>query len=268
MIKELKSPQVTAALTAVHLPVRRIQRDAVWGSIDAPEGVDVGNLLYRFYDGEGLPLYVGKTTTGTARLEQHRRGAEWYGLVEFVALSLYPNHELVLRAERAAIRSEQPRFNRADRRGRKRVELHLHGPAEEAAAVLLDEAEPEFLAELVRILGIPSRSLLAVAPPAPEWGEDSYDLTPEEQAEVDAALAVMDEQLRWAQDIADHWRTDLGEHGHRKPTVDEYQTFHGALCAADRSEEHSRARLRGTAMAMAQWGRYDLDEALAMFAPS
>ncbi|MGV9913426.1 GIY-YIG nuclease family protein [Streptomyces tendae] len=155
----------------MHFPARRVDRDVEWELLGLPDGLDVGNLLYRLYGGDRTPIYIGKTTTSIARLEQHRRHAEWYGLVEFTAMSLYPDHTLLLRAERAAIRGEQPRFNKQDRRGRRRVELDLRGPAEAAAATLLDEADPQFLADLMRILGTPSRSLQAAAPPPPQWDE-------------------------------------------------------------------------------------------------
>lgn len=174
MITEQGSPQAAAVpmtLHPVHLPVRRVDRDEEWTSLDAPEGVDLGNLLYRFYDGDGLPLYFGKTTTQAARLEQHRKRAEWYGLARYVALSLYPSHGRLLRAERAAIRHEQPRFNVTDRRGKRRVLLDLDGPVAEAAYEVLDEATPEFIAELARLLGDRGRSLLAASPPGPDWDE-------------------------------------------------------------------------------------------------
>jgi hypothetical protein len=167
VIKDWKSMQVTDVSGTHHVPVQRVRRDAFWESLDLPDGVPFGMLLYRFYDACGEPLYIGKSTAPFGRLEGHRKQAEWWGLVEFIAMSMYPSHGLLLRAELAAIRSEQPRFNKAGLRGKKRVELHLHGSADDAADVLLDEADPEFLADLVRILSTPDRALLAVAPPCP-----------------------------------------------------------------------------------------------------
>ncbi|MFF4726419.1 hypothetical protein ACFY3M_13910 [Streptomyces mirabilis] len=106
-----------------------------------------------------------------ARLEQHRKHAKWYGLAEYVALSLHPGHGRLLRAERAAIRYEQPRFNVTDRRGKRHVVLDLDGPVADAAYEVLDEATPEFIDELVQFLCAPGRSLLAASPPEPDWDE-------------------------------------------------------------------------------------------------
>ncbi|WP_328434518.1 GIY-YIG nuclease family protein [Streptomyces sp. NBC_00425] len=237
---------------ARHFPARPLDRDASWDEYDMPGGVDTGNLLYRFYDGDRLPLYIGKTTVTTARLEQHRRHAEWYGLVEYVALSLYPSHALLLRAERAAIRHEQPRFNKVDRRGRDRVKLNLHGPAEAAAVVLLDQADPEFLAELVRLLGLPDRALLAAAPPAADW--DAIDWAEAERGRV-----------LWARDLADDWCAWLDQFGHRQPTLDEGRAFHGRLIAEARRGSLEPRQFRLLARVMAQHGRYDIDVAFPSF---
>jgi len=82
------------------------------------ESAPVGNhrhlatcsLLYRFFDAERSPLYIGVTTAPTDRWRAHRQ-AEWWALARFVSLEAVPPRER-LEYERRAIKTERPKFNR------------------------------------------------------------------------------------------------------------------------------------------------------------
>ncbi|MFC8447581.1 hypothetical protein [Kitasatospora sp. NPDC057223] len=71
--------------------------------------------LYRFFDGQLRLLYVGVTGQLCERWPKHRRKAEWWSAAEFVAVEHWRAMHLALDAERHAIRTELPLFNRRSR---------------------------------------------------------------------------------------------------------------------------------------------------------
>lgn len=73
--------------------------------------------LYRFYDTSKRLLYVGVTGQPRERWVKHRRSAPWWSLATFVAVDLHPTPHEALQAERAAIQSEAPQFNKRSRKG-------------------------------------------------------------------------------------------------------------------------------------------------------
>ncbi|MER7477349.1 GIY-YIG nuclease family protein [Streptomyces sp. NPDC126510] len=163
-----------------HLPLRRLDREAPKADLlkegerrpDRFTGTE-WPFLYRFYDAGRRPLYFGITSTNATRLEAHRKGAEWWPMAEFIAVSVYPSYLSVQAAERAAIRHEQPRCNKRDRRGPAYVRLHVDGPAEEAAALLFRDASPVFLAELAELLASPARFPRPEPPPPARFADEA-----------------------------------------------------------------------------------------------
>jgi hypothetical protein len=129
------------------------------------------NLVYRFYDADLKPLYIGVTSGGLERWDQHRKRSEWWPLAEYVSVSFYESYDAVRVAEKAAIRHEQPRFNKAHVRGPANASLHLHGPAEAAAARLFRDADTEFIAELAQLLTQPTRFPQPVPPPPARFAD-------------------------------------------------------------------------------------------------
>lgn len=69
-------------------------------------------ILYRFYDARGALLYVGVTGRLAERWTAHRRTAPWWGQIAELVTEKYSSMESALSAERSAIRSELPRYNR------------------------------------------------------------------------------------------------------------------------------------------------------------
>lgn len=122
-------------------------------------------VLYRFYDAERQPLYIGITHTGHARLASHKNRSDWWSLAAYLAISVYPNWSALEEAETAAIRAERPRFNKAKTSWRQRVVLRLDGDPEEVAAELHKIGRPEFIRELAALLAQADRYPQPTPPP-------------------------------------------------------------------------------------------------------
>lgn len=71
--------------------------------------------LYRFLDAEGALLYVGITGRGVSRWAQHSKDQPWWLDVATVRVEHFDTLDELASAERAAIRSEDPRYNVAGR---------------------------------------------------------------------------------------------------------------------------------------------------------
>ncbi|MEV5007269.1 GIY-YIG nuclease family protein [Streptomyces sp. NPDC055692] len=168
---EMDSTRQVRAQMPLHLPLRRFDRDApnadllakherrpAWYAVNWP-------YLYRFYDADRQPLYFGITEDSATRLVAHRKTAEWWPLAEFIAVSVYRSHADVEAAERAAIRHEQPRFNKAHKRGATYTRLHVESPPEVAAAQLFQIASAAYIAELAALLQAPERFPQPEPPP-------------------------------------------------------------------------------------------------------
>lgn len=155
-----------------HFPVRRFDRDAsTWNLLTETRLGD--RVLYRFYDADRQPVYIGITHTGDARLAAHRKRSEWWPLAEFIAVSVYPNWTALEKAETAAIRAERPRFNKAKTLWRQQVVLRLDGEATDVAAELHRIARPEFISELAELLAQPERFPQPEPPPPAQFAGES-----------------------------------------------------------------------------------------------
>lgn len=167
-------------LRVTHFPLRKLDRDAPTRHFLVPEmrhpewpQSHKFHLVYRFYDADLKPLYIGITHGGMERWDQHRKRSEWWPLAEYVAVSFYESHDAVKIAEKVAIRQEQPRFNKVHMRGPANASLHLHGPAEAAAAQLFRDADPEFISELAQLLTQPERFPQPEPPPPARFADEA-----------------------------------------------------------------------------------------------
>lgn len=68
--------------------------------------------LYRHFDENGDLLYVGISISAVQRLSQHRSSSPWFEQIAKVDIEWHPTREAALRAEREAIISERPRYNK------------------------------------------------------------------------------------------------------------------------------------------------------------
>lgn len=70
------------------------------------------HALYRFFDASGDLLYIGITLNPGGRWKQHREDKPWWEEVGDITLETYPDRPSVLDAERKAIITEHPRYNK------------------------------------------------------------------------------------------------------------------------------------------------------------
>jgi excinuclease UvrABC nuclease subunit len=94
-----------------HAPSRELATDE-----ESPRFVPV-TALYRFYGADKQLLYVGITGQPRERWPVHRRKAAWWFRAAFVAVEIHDTEWQALDAERAAIRAENPQFNRRSKKG-------------------------------------------------------------------------------------------------------------------------------------------------------
>jgi predicted GIY-YIG superfamily endonuclease len=69
------------------------------------------HALYRFYDADGVLLYVGITADPGVRFKKHRHDKEWWTQVATIRIQKLPTRAAVLAAEKKAISDERPLWN-------------------------------------------------------------------------------------------------------------------------------------------------------------
>lgn len=67
--------------------------------------------LYRFFDPDGLLLYVGITCNPPNRLWQHSIDKDWWDAIAEVTVEWHPSRQVAFAAEKQAIIAEQPKHN-------------------------------------------------------------------------------------------------------------------------------------------------------------
>jgi len=166
-------------MQTTHFPLRKLDRDAPVRQFFLPEVRHPAwarsfkfDYVYRFYAADLSPLYIGMSCGTPGRWDQHRKTAEWWTLAEYVAVSFYPSYADIKVAEKAAIRNEQPRFNKVHLRGVATAPVPLHGEPKEAAAVLFREATPEFISSLARLLTKPELFPQPEPPPPAKFADE------------------------------------------------------------------------------------------------
>ena len=68
--------------------------------------------LYRHYDKDGLLLYVGISLSALNRLSQHKTQSRWFIKIDTVKVTHYTSRKAALAAEKRAIKSEKPKYNK------------------------------------------------------------------------------------------------------------------------------------------------------------
>lgn len=175
----LQATKEMAQLLPMHVPLRKLDRDAPNAGLLKPGELrpewwlPLWPYLYRFYDADLRPVYIGISTCTATRISSHRKRSEWWPLAEYIAISVYPSEEAAAKAERAALRHEQPRFNKQGVRGPANISIHTRGPAEEAATLLFRQADPAFVAELATLLAQPERFPQPAPPPPARFAEEA-----------------------------------------------------------------------------------------------
>ena len=67
--------------------------------------------LYRLYDDNDVLLYVGATNNPAVRWAKHAADKPWWGDVSRQEITWHPDRPAALKAEKEAIRKEQPKYN-------------------------------------------------------------------------------------------------------------------------------------------------------------
>ena len=67
-------------------------------------------VLYRFFESDGQPLYIGITHRLRDRFSTHRR-SNWWDAVGMVSIEWFDHRYKAEEAERAAIKAERPSYN-------------------------------------------------------------------------------------------------------------------------------------------------------------
>lgn len=68
--------------------------------------------LYRAFDSDGQLLYVGISGKWSERLHQHERDSAWMQLTDYVKIERFDTREEVAEAERFAVQTEKPVYNK------------------------------------------------------------------------------------------------------------------------------------------------------------
>src|ERR1051325_11773338 len=86
--------------------------ESITGALEAepPEGMTTA--LYRHFDADGKPLYYGITASLRQRHDNHRSQSLWPKLAASSTLEGFTSRAEAHAAERAAIRADEPLFNR------------------------------------------------------------------------------------------------------------------------------------------------------------
>lgn len=92
-----------------------------------PERDKVHNL-YRAYDVEDNLLYIGISSSAAARFCSHATSSKWWCLVRKIELEVFESRQATEEAEKIAIESEQPLYNKQYQRSWE-AEMRLHTEA-------------------------------------------------------------------------------------------------------------------------------------------
>lgn len=108
MIEEASMPEKLPA----HLPAQRLDQRHPYRALGLPRCLPSVSVVYRIYDADRQPLYIGQSGAFKLRLDDHRRYSPWWADGAYIAVSLYAGRKGAIEPERAAIDHERPRFNR------------------------------------------------------------------------------------------------------------------------------------------------------------
>lgn len=76
-----------------------------------PRSSSGGKIVYRFFDADGVLLYVGCSTNLAARMVAHSNQKDWWSIVAKAEFQHFADSLEGYRAEQEAIRTERPLYN-------------------------------------------------------------------------------------------------------------------------------------------------------------
>lgn len=107
--------------------------------------------LYRFYDSEHQLLYVGISNNLVSRFGQHSQIAEWHSRVTFSRVEHFETRAEALVAEKKAIQSEHPIFNKVHNFKNESSKKHI-ARIFDITSQFPDEYHPNLIKEILRLL--------------------------------------------------------------------------------------------------------------------
>jgi predicted GIY-YIG superfamily endonuclease len=86
-------------------------------------------VVYRLYDADGTPLYIGSTKSLASRLDGHRRTKPWWSEVERLETEQFASIDEMREAEQRRLKASTPgtTSNTTAQRGRRRQRKLRHG---------------------------------------------------------------------------------------------------------------------------------------------
>ena len=95
--------------------------------------------LYRHFDKEGALLYVGISLNALNRLAQHKAASGWFEDIHKVEIETFVNRVSALNAERTAIETEKPKWNKKHNKPKEVKLSRVEATAEAARKALIRE---------------------------------------------------------------------------------------------------------------------------------
>lgn len=101
------------------------------------------HILYRHFGHDGELLYVGITADPGRRFQSHAAATPWWNQVIGITLEHFANRVELRQAEKAAIQSENPRYNKTHSAGFRRTPRGRSLERKAAEQELLPPSDPE-----------------------------------------------------------------------------------------------------------------------------
>lgn len=155
-------------------------------------------FLYRFYDRDGVLLYVGITFNPSIRWHHHKGKKGWWSDVERIEATRYPNRHQAEAEEVRVIQEESPLYNI----------IHAVRPdPQEDFTSELDEAIDALEQQARRSAGTPRRTIRIDDDLWGRFSTAAEDVNPTERGKESGTSVVLRDFMRWY----------VGEKGSRMP---------------------------------------------------
>lgn len=105
--------------------------------------------LYRFYDKDGVLLYIGISCSFIRRMSQHKSNKDWWNRVAIIKRQPIFSRSMALKVEADAIRNEHPLFNLAgteNNKNRNQIVINFHKLPKWRKGVVRDKEQLDQLA--------------------------------------------------------------------------------------------------------------------------
>lgn len=126
------------------------------------------NQLYRWWNKDGELLYVGISYSAMARASQHKSNSGWYLEATSCTIENFDSRESLENAERIAVKSELPKYNKIYTQWRNNIHIQQETPSknkqltvEDALSCIAEVNERICVGYLERIISTKNDSILS-----------------------------------------------------------------------------------------------------------